>query len=79
LRERIRELITEAESEVSAIILDMETVDIELHLVRIKQEILEFLEKDGVIDAVGRDRLRDYVHEAVEAVKSSERRKNNVS
>jgi len=100
LRERIRELITEAESEVSAIILDMEStniidlegseailmvvkelqsVDIELHLVRIKQEILEILEKDGVIDAVGRDRLRDYVHEAVEAVKSSERRKNNVS
>ena len=100
LRERIRELITEAESEVSAIILDMEStniidlegseailmvvkelqsVDIELHLVRIKQEILEILEKDGVIDAVGRDRLRDYVHEAVEAVKSSERRNNNVS
>ena len=39
----------------------------------------EILEKDGVIDTIGRERLREYIHEAVEAVKSSETRINKGS
>lgn len=95
LRQRIRELIADADPEVKAIILDMESTNIidlegsdalhmvakeledagiELHLTRTKQEILEMLDQDGVLDTIGRHRLRDYIHEAVEAVKSLEGR-----
>jgi len=95
LRQRIRELIADADPGVKAIILDMESTDIidlegsdalhmvakeledagiELHLTRTKQEILEMLDQDGVLDTISRHRLHDYIHEAVEAVKSLEGR-----
>ena len=53
---------------------ELEDAGIELHLTRTKQEILEMLDQDGVLDTIGRHRLRDYIHEAVEAVKSLEGR-----
>jgi high affinity sulfate transporter 1 len=50
------------------VVKQLRAAGIELHLVRIKAGILETLEKDGVLDTLGRERLFDYVHEAVEAL-----------
>ncbi len=87
LRERIRELTTDVDPEVKAVVLDMESTsiidlegasalhtavkelyatDVTLHLARIKEEIQDVLEQDGVLDTLGRDCLFDHVHDAVE-------------
>ena len=50
------------------VVKELRAADVELHLARTKPEILEVLEQDGVLDTLGRDRIRDHVHEAVEAI-----------
>ncbi len=89
LRDRIRALIADADTEVKGIVLDMEgtniidlegsdvlhdvleelqSTGIELHLARTKVGIVDSMERHGILDALGRERLFDYVHEAVEAL-----------
>ena len=89
LRDRIRELIADADPEVKGIVLDMEGTNIidlegsdalhqvlvelratgiELHLARTKDGIVDRMEQHGVLGTLGRNRLFDYVHEAVEAL-----------
>jgi MFS superfamily sulfate permease-like transporter len=50
------------------VVVELRAANVELHLARTKPEILKTLEKDGVLDTLGRERLFDYVHEAVEAL-----------
>lgn len=50
------------------VVQELRAANVELHLARTKPEILEVLEQDGVLDTLGRDRIRDHVHEAVEAI-----------
>jgi SulP family sulfate permease len=53
------------------VVKELQAANVELHLARTKPEILKMLEQDGVLDTLGRDRLRDHVHEAVEAARMS--------
>jgi high affinity sulfate transporter 1 len=50
------------------VILELKDTGVELCLARTKAEIVTILEQDGVLESLGRDRLFDHVHEAVEAV-----------
>jgi MFS superfamily sulfate permease-like transporter len=52
------------------VVKELRAMGIELHLARIKDEIFDRLQQDGVLDTLGRERLFDYVHEAVEALMS---------
>lgn len=53
------------------VVKELGAANVELHLARTKPEILKILEQDGVLDTLGRDRVRDHVHEAVEAARMS--------
>ena len=53
------------------VVKELSSADVELHLARTKPEIMKVLEQDGVLDTLGRDRIRDHVHEAVEAIQMS--------
>ena len=48
------------------VVKELNATGVDLHLARTKEEILDILEQDGVLDTLGRDRLFDHVHEAVE-------------
>jgi len=52
------------------VLKELRAIGIELHLARTKSGIEDRLEHHGVLDTLGRDRLFDYVHEAVEALKA---------
>ena len=45
---------------------DMEGVGVEIHLARVKHEVIELLEKDGVDKIIGRDHIHSKVFEAVQ-------------
>ena len=49
------------------VVVELRAANVKLHLARTKPEILKTLEQDGVLDTLGRDRLHDHVHQAVEA------------
>ena len=44
---------------------DMRTVGVEIHLARVKHEVMDMLEKDGVDQIIGRDHIHDKVGDAV--------------
>jgi hypothetical protein len=44
---------------------DMKGVGVEIHLVRVKHEVMELLEKDGVDQVIGRDHIHAKVVDAV--------------
>jgi MFS superfamily sulfate permease-like transporter len=50
------------------VLKELRAIGIELHLARTKDEIEDRLERHGVLETLGRERLFDYVHEAVEAL-----------
>jgi len=45
--------------------------DIDLHLARVKTDVLEVLERDGVIDLIGSGRVHDTVAAAVRAFRDT--------
>jgi MFS superfamily sulfate permease-like transporter len=59
------------------VVKELGAAGIDFHLVRIKEGVLETLEKDGVLETLGPERLFDYVHEAVEAARSQTIDRNN--
>ncbi|MCP4166891.1 MAG: SulP family inorganic anion transporter [Chloroflexi bacterium] len=62
------------------VVKELNANNVDFHLVRTKEEILEVLEQDGVLDTLGRDSLFDHVHEAVEvACARNTDRQNNLS
>ena len=46
--------------------LDMKGVGVEIHLARVKHEVMELLAKDGVDQIMGRDKIHNKVFEAVQ-------------
>jgi SulP family sulfate permease len=44
----------------------MKGVGVEIHLARVKHEVMEMLEKDGVDQIIGRDHIHNKVVEAVQ-------------
>jgi high affinity sulfate transporter 1 len=51
---------------------DMKGVGVEIHLARVKHEVMEMLEKDGVDKIIGRDHIHDKVVDAVELLTQKE-------
>jgi anti-anti-sigma factor len=47
---------------------DMKNVGIEIHLARLKQAVMSFLERDGVDQIIGRDRIHERVFVAVQGL-----------
>ena len=47
---------------------------VELRLARVKPEVADVLEADGLIDRIGRDRIHGNVHRAVEAAQAARAR-----
>jgi len=45
---------------------DMKGVGVEIHLARVKHEVMEMLEKDGVDQIIGGDHIHNKVVEAVQ-------------
>jgi MFS superfamily sulfate permease-like transporter len=45
---------------------NMKSVGVEIHLARVKHEVLQMLEKDGVYQIIGRDHIHAKVAEAVQ-------------
>ncbi|MGD8988149.1 MAG: sodium-independent anion transporter, partial [Syntrophobacterales bacterium] len=45
---------------------DMGGVGVEIHLARVKHEVMEMLEKDGVDKIIGRDHIHDKVADGVQ-------------
>jgi MFS superfamily sulfate permease-like transporter len=56
----------EGVSALHRVVKELYATDVALHLARTKEEILDILERDGVLDTLGRDHLFDHIHEAVE-------------
>ena len=46
--------------------LAMKRVGVEIHLARVKHEVMEMLEKDGVDENIGRNLIHNKVFEAVQ-------------
>jgi anti-anti-sigma factor len=44
---------------------DMRSVGVEIHLARVKHAVMEMLEKDGVVDVIGRHHIHEKVVDAV--------------
>jgi MFS superfamily sulfate permease-like transporter len=51
---------------------DMKGVGVEIHLARVKHEVMEMLEKDGVDQVIGHDHIHDKVVDAVELLTQKE-------
>ena len=51
----------------------MKGVGIEIHLARVKHEVMELLEKDGVDKIIGRDHIHNKVFEAVQMFTQKEK------
>ena len=47
---------------------------VELRLARVKPDVSDVLEADGLIDRIGRDRIHGNVHRAVEAAQAASAR-----
>ena len=54
---------------------NMKSVGVEIHLARVKHEVLQMLEKDGVYQIIGRDHIHVKVAEAVQLFTQKEVRK----
>jgi len=52
---------------------DMKSIRVEIHLARVKQEVMELLEKDGVDKTMGHDHIHNKVFEAVQLFTQKER------
>jgi high affinity sulfate transporter 1 len=52
---------------------DMRTVGVEIHLARVKHEVMEMLEKDRVDQVIGHDHIHDKVVDAVELLTQKEK------
>ena len=52
---------------------NMKGVGVEIHLARVKHEVMEMLEKDGVDQIIGRDHIYNKIFEAVELLTQKER------
>jgi hypothetical protein len=50
----------------------MKAVGVEIHLARVKHEVMEMLEKDGVDQNIGRDHIHNKVIEAVQLLTQKE-------
>ncbi len=87
LRDKVREVTTDAAPPVTMVLIDMEGVNyldlegsdmlneivknmkgvgVEIHLARVKHEVMEMIEKDGVDQIIGRDHIHNKVVEAVQ-------------
>ena len=45
---------------------NMKCIGVEIHLARVKHEVMELLEKDGVDKIIGRDHIHNKVVEAIQ-------------
>jgi anti-anti-sigma regulatory factor len=52
---------------------DMKGVEVEIHLARVKHEVMKLLEKDGVDLIIGRDHIHNKVVEAVQLFTQKEK------
>jgi anti-anti-sigma factor len=64
--EGVNYLDLEGSDMLNEITKDMKGVGVEIHLARVKHEIMEMLEKDGVDQIIGRDHIHNKVFEAVQ-------------
>ena len=92
LRDRVREVVRDAEEPVKALLIDLEGVDyidlegsdalaelgedlgvagVEVHLARIKHDVLRMLERDGVDNIIGREHFHPKVIDGVESIHRS--------
>ena len=51
----------------------MKGVGVEIHLARVKHEVMALLEKDGVDQNIGRDHIHNKVFEAVQLLTQKEK------
>jgi hypothetical protein len=51
----------------------MKGVGVEIHLARVKREVMEMLEKDGVDENIGRNHIHNKVFEAVQLFTQKEK------
>ena len=63
--EGVNYLDLEGSDMLNMITKDMKGVGVEIHLARVKHEVMEMLEKDGVDQVIGRDHIHAKVVEAV--------------
>jgi anti-anti-sigma regulatory factor len=56
----------------SEIAKNMKGVGVEIHLARVKHEVMETLKKDGVDQIIGRDHIHNKVVEAVQLLTQKE-------
>jgi anti-anti-sigma regulatory factor len=64
--EGVNYLDLEGSDMLNEITRDMKGVGIEIHLARVKNEVMELLEKDGVDQIMGREHIHNKVLEAVQ-------------
>jgi anti-anti-sigma factor len=64
--ESVNYLDLEGSDMLNEIASNMKSAGIEIHLARVKHEIMEMLEKDGIARTIGRDHIHNKVIEAVQ-------------
>ena len=71
--EGVNYLDLEGSDMLNEITKDMKSVGVEIHLARVKHEVMEMLEKDGVDQTIGRDHIHNKVVEAVQLFTNKEK------
>jgi MFS superfamily sulfate permease-like transporter len=64
--EGVNYLDLEGSDMLNEITKDMKSVGVEIHLARVKHEVMEMLKKDGVDQTIGRDHIHTKVVDAVQ-------------
>lgn len=68
----VSSLDLESSDMVNKITTDMKNVGVEIHLARVKHEVMELLKKDGVEQTVGNDHIHDKVLDAIKWFEGNE-------
>ncbi len=71
--EGVNYLDLEGSDMLNEITKNMKGVGVEIHLARVKHEVMEMLEKDGVDQIIGRDHIHNKVVEAVQLFTQKEK------
>ena len=71
--ESVNYLDLEGSDMLNEITKDMKGVGVEIHLARVKHEVMEMLEKDGVDQIIGRDHIHAKVVDAVQLFTQKEK------
>jgi SulP family sulfate permease len=70
--EAVNHIDLEGSDMLNEIAKNMKGVGVEIHLARVKHEVMEMLEKDGVDQIIGRDHIHNKVFDAVKLLTQKE-------